>query len=675
MESIERRAMETYLKNLDYFQKTQPDLYEKIVAFDDAVAQGHYTPRYDLEYKEEGYFDVKEIETGRWLYGMDSNKHAQIIADSVDYTKKDNLFETFRKVPLTKEKVQFYETLPLTESALSTIAPVIYNVEQIVNENTTMKKIYKFIFFGVGLGLHITKVHQKIQSSVYFIVEDDLELFRLSMFVTDYEALTQNGAILFFSVFDEDETFRYKSYAFLREMFPYNHYLKYFLLLSHDTRKVKLFQSVIISQDYLKFPHSAVMEVYLRPFRYLEKKYPFLDIGSVKNCRLFEEKPLLVLGAGPSLEKNIEWLKAHQDRFVIMGATAVMALLEKHDIKPDILVHVDGFAASMKHLENVDSMEFFDDTIALFASFTYPEFAEAFKKENVYIFQAAAKVKKGFAQLTASNVGIMAFALALMFHAKEVYALGLDLALDKETGKTHTSNHVHSKELDVNHVLGLEEGVDYHETVLYTQGNFEEEVPTTPAFASALMELKGIVVQYRQPFQTLYNLSDGAYIFGTEAIRPENVNVKNVPSLSKTTLRKEIKKCFSDYSSDRLTPEEIKNIQNRIAHADAILKLLDEFKTRKFSSIDRYHYELLGLMIDVLAEEGKEEAVDTNGVISVYIQMVGSYLFDFINTREVNNPKHHIKHLNRIFITQFIRLVQYYRDFLENFLRNYKNDE
>ncbi|WP_201352342.1 motility associated factor glycosyltransferase family protein [Hydrogenimonas urashimensis] len=671
MQSVEQEAMTRFMKNLSFFQARHPDLYQKLAAFDNAVEHGHYVTRYELEYKEEGYFDVFEKESGNWLYGMDSNKHADVIADSIDYSKEGNLFETFREIPLDEEKVKFYESLPLTDTALSTIAPVVYYANQIAGKDTTMKKIYKFIFFGTGLGLHLRKIHEKIDATVYLIVEDDLELFRLSLFVTDYEALTSHNAVLFFSIFDDDETFRYKSYAFLREMFPYNHYIKYFLLLSHDTEKVKIFHSAVISQDYLKFPHSAVMEVYLRPYRYLAEDYRFIDIGRVSECALFENKPVLILGAGPSLERNIDWVRTNQERFVIVSVTAVMALLERHNVKPDILVHVDGFEASMKHLEKVQSMNFFSDTILLFASFAYPPFTKAFKKENIYIFQAAAKVKEEFSQLTASNVGIMTYALGLMFGTHEMYTLGLDLALDSESGATHTTDHVHAKKLDIDHAMELEESVKYHESVVWTKGNFEEEVPSVPAFVSALMELRGIAAQLQKSGQKIYNLSCGAYIQGSEPMPIENVHVDSLGKMDKSELKNEIVKCFDANSSIRLTENEIEMIKKRIEHGKNILALLEAFKLKKFSSIDIYHYELLGLMIDILAEESKEEAVDTNGVISVYIQMVGSYVFDFINTREVDNPKKHVKKLNRLFMTQFIRLVEYYVDFLENFLKNY----
>jgi len=668
--SIEIQAKKTQQKNMNYFQQEHPNLYQKLSAFKSALYNQYYTPKYELEYKDEGYFDVVELETGKWLYNMDSNKHAQMIQESIDFSKKDNLFETFRDLAFTDKTLkQFSEMNPL-ESAISTIAPIVHYTNQYANKNTTMKKLYKFIFLGVGLGLHLTEVHKKLNSYTYFIIEDDLELFYLSLYVTDYEALTDNGATLIFSIFDEDDIFRYKTELFLKEMPVYNHFIKYFHLLSHKLDKLKIIHSVIISQEYLKFPHSSVMHVYLRPLDYLKEHYKYVNLEELAKKEILKENPVLLLAAGPSLQKNIQWVEQHQDNFTIIAVTAAMGLLEKNNIKPDILVHVDGFIESMKHLENVQDINFFKDSIALFASFTYPELAKAFPKENVFIFQAAATIKQGYGQFTASNVGIMSYGLAIKFKAKELYALGLDMALDAETGATHLSEHVHSKNLDIDHDLKLEENIDYHETVLHTEGNFLEKVPTTPHFIAAMSELRIILNALQSEEQKTYNLSNGAAIYKAIPKRIEEIQIDT--KLKKPN--KKLRESFENASSDSLTADEIKLIEQRVEHAQNILKLIEEFQKQNFNSLDKFHYELLGLFMDILVENGQSETGDTDKVISLYIYMISGYIFDFINTKEVTNPKKHIKQLTKLLTTQLGRLISFYKEYLEDFLKEVKKN-
>jgi hypothetical protein len=663
--SIEEQAQNTYKNNMLYFQSNYQGLYRQLTAFENALQNNYYTPKYELEYKDEGYFDVIELETGKWLYNMDSNKHAQMVKEYIDFSKKDNLFETFRNLDFTEESLKIYAKMDPLESSLTTIAPIVHYTNQYANKETHMKKLYKFIFMGVGLGLHLTQVHKKIDSYVYFIIEDDLELFYLSLFVTNYKELTNNGAMLIFSIFDDNNLFRHKTQLFLYNMPVYNHYLKYFHMLSHSTEKLKTIQSIIISQDYLKFPHSSVMQIYLRPLDYIKENYKYINIEKLSKSTPFQNNPVLLLAAGPSLQKNIKWVKENQNNFIIVAVTAAMGLLEKNEIKPDILVHVDGFEASMKHLENVQNMEFFQDSIALFASFTYPDFAKAFLKENVYIFQAAATVKKSYGQLTASNVGIMSYALAIKFKATELYTLGLDMALDSKTGQTHLSEHVHSKKLDIEHTLDLEEDIDYHDTVLKTKGNFLEKVPTTPHFISALAELQTILESLQSNQQKTYNLSDGAAIHKATPTKIDTISIVN-KNLDKPNYQ--LKKTFEESSSTQLSNEEIHLIQKRVDHAQNILTLLKSFQQKHFSTMDKFHYELLGLFMDILAEDGRDEVGDTDKVITLYIYMISGYIFDFINTEEIDNPKKHIKKLIKLLTEQLIRLIEYYKKYLTNFL-------
>jgi hypothetical protein len=151
IENIENKIVETFNKNMEYFKKNQLNLYSKLASFDSAVEQGLYTNKYDLVFKN-NYFDVKEFATNNYLYSDNSNKYAY------DVSKK------------------------------------------------FINSIDKFIFFGVGLGVHINQIDKNVNAQSYLIIEDDLELFKLSTFVTPYYELAKKSE-LYFSVFEEDNEF------------------------------------------------------------------------------------------------------------------------------------------------------------------------------------------------------------------------------------------------------------------------------------------------------------------------------------------------------------------------------------------------------------------------------------------------------------------------------------
>ncbi len=480
--NIEQVAVQTYFENLAYFKEHHPDLFEKITALEHAIEQGHFIPRYELEYKEEGYFDVFEPSTGQWLYGSDSRKHAEIAAKSIDYRKEGNLFETFYNVQINERDLEIYEKMNPIQSSLATTAEIIHYVNKYADrETTTMKKIYKFVFLGVGLGLHLIEIDRKIDSDVYMIIEDDLELFRLSMYVTNFKALANRNKVLIFSVFDEDETFRKKTERFLRTRHIYNHYIKFFQLLSHAPDKLKTMQEVIAAQDYLVFNHAATLAQVLRTFEHIEKKRKILNISKKLFWEVAKDRPILLLGAGPSLKKHLRWLKEHADQFVIVAVSALLPLLEKEKIVPDIIMHGHGFEDAMKHIENVDSMSFFNDSFAIFNAFTPLVFAASFRDENLYLYQGISEVIQGFGTMTASNIGGLSALLLLKLGVPELYLLGLDFALDQKSGSTHVGDHSYSRSVDIGREKELEDAVT-SDNVITIPGNFEESVATTLLF-------------------------------------------------------------------------------------------------------------------------------------------------------------------------------------------------
>ncbi|RUM67607.1 MAG: hypothetical protein DSZ06_00845, partial [Sulfurospirillum sp.] len=154
MPSIEDKALQTYQNNLTYLQAKQARVYDKLASFDSAVANGHFQERYDLEYKDGGYFDVKEISTNNYLYGCDTNEYAREITNSIDYKKEDNIFIVTPRYNFSKEFLKKAKDDPIDANNLSAIAPIIDLLDKKIPENSTMKKHEKFIFFGVGLGTH-----------------------------------------------------------------------------------------------------------------------------------------------------------------------------------------------------------------------------------------------------------------------------------------------------------------------------------------------------------------------------------------------------------------------------------------------------------------------------------------------------------------------------------------
>ena len=670
-ENIETKAFQTYQNNLYYFQNNHPEVFQKVSALESAINNGHYQQRYSLEYKDDGeYFDVLELSTNKYLYGSSSIQHAELAAQSIDFKKKGNLFETFYNVYIDDKDVPSYEKAPIPDTPYAASAKIInYANKYAQDPDAEMKKLYKFIFFGTGLGLHLQTIHQKLQSHVYFILENDLELFYLSLFVTDYKSLSNEGAQLIFSVFEEEDEFKKSVEFFLHEQFIYNQYLKFFHILSHDEKVIKEFQKVILGQPYLVFNYSALTNSLLRSLEHIKNEYAILNISKKFDEEIFTTKPLLVLGAGPSLHKNLSWIKEHQDKFIIVTVTAMLTLLEKEGIKPSIITHVHGFSDALPHVQNVKDMQFFDESIAMFSTFTMPEFVAYFKKENVFLFQGTSQFKKDFEGLASSNIGALTYGLLLKLGAQNLYLVGLDFAIDEETGASHSGSHAYTRTYNKDKTqYDTEDDISYRDSVVMTKGNLQEKVKTTILLNSFKDQCNLFTQVFKSDKVTVRNLSNGAYIEESIPTSIDSIDTTTMESLNKTTVFKKLHKNYQKNSQNYLTEDEIQTIKNKLEYIKKIESILDEYAKKKYSNMDNFHYNLLGTFISILGEDFDETAKDMNEVLSMYLQYVAGFIFDIINTKNLQNEKHHIKALNRIVISETKKIVLYFKDYLANYL-------
>ena len=274
--SLEELALLTFKKNIAYFEKEQKLVYEKLAAFDAAVEGGHYHSKYDLVINED-YYDILELSSANYLYSSNSDEYAKKAARSIDFRKDTNVFECFRKMEVKHEDLDKYEKVDITQNNFSALAPILDYINLNKSQDINLERIQKFIFFGVGLGGHILSIDEKINAELYFIVEDDLEVFRLSLFTAPYYKLAQTSQLIF-SVFDSNQEFSQSAAVFLDTDFQNNHYIKYYPMLSHSEEKLKQFHLKITTQSHNLFYYNAILEQYLRPISYLKHGYNFLNL-------------------------------------------------------------------------------------------------------------------------------------------------------------------------------------------------------------------------------------------------------------------------------------------------------------------------------------------------------------------------------------------------------------
>ena len=194
-----------------------------------------------------------------------------------------------------------------------------------------------------------------------------------------------------------------------------------------------------VRKNTMKRFEASFFKNQLYHFPYLKDQFLIEDLQKAWP----EGMPMVIVGAGPSLDKNIDVLKTMKGHVPILCMDSALAALNKHDLKPDFYMSVEsakplqlfdrewlkdipflGFLSSTREL--VDSSKF--EGKKIFCGFT-PFIEKIFRKLNL----PTARYHGG------GNVGTAAFATAVETGAKEIILVGHDHAFS-ETGSAHTES-------------------------------------------------------------------------------------------------------------------------------------------------------------------------------------------------------------------------------------------
>ena len=661
MQSIQTQVIQIYQDNLNFLSQNYPEVFQKIQTFNSALENATLLAQYDLEYLD-GYFDVKQIASQNYLYSDNSIAISSALTKQVNNNKNSFSFEGF---PLyyNIEKAKDMDDKTL---GLEGVYPMMSYYIDTIERSSKMKKIEKFIFIGVGLGMHLFDIHKKILANEYLIIEDDLELFNLSLFCTKYYEIGSD-AKFYFSIAEDENSFMNIINTFLEDSFYLNRYLKYSYFPAHSESKIKFIQNALISQDFISFPYKTLLRKYLKPLEYINEDYKIINFMHHFTSSRFSDKPMLVLGAGPSLQKNIKWLEKNHNSFILMAVSSTLKTIHKYNIKPDIITHMDGFESVLDIYKGFDVKEFTKDSIILFGSFIPTQVREMFSKENIFFTEEDTYYFKDYNSLVGPCIGSTSLLYALMLDIKEIYTLGTDFAVDEVTGKTHSDGHITKDRVDISTKDTLKEQMSFRKNLFAVNGNFTAKVYTNSLYQVSIQALHNRIPLIKKEYQKIYNLNNGAKINETVPLHVENI--KSYKEIDKKQLFDEIKTTMEQESSTVLTQNDIASLQERLVFVKKIKETLQRYKKEiSYANDEKYLYNLLGLTSDLLRVQERE----TNNLVKIYYMFFKYTLpliMDVLNTQGLKNTKKHIKSLDKLLIQELLNIQEIYEQEIEKFLK------
>lgn len=628
---IQKDSINNFNKNLIYFKDNYQDVYKRVIEFKILWESNKIDTRYSLEYLEDN-FDLLNIKTKQYFYEKNLTGYNKTVEDTLDFSSIRNTIHNTPFEIFEKKYKQKYDILPDTQKAVDTSSKLLKNLE--LKKDKIFKKIDKFIVIGTLLGTHLDTIHNKLNSQSYFIVEPDIEIFYLSLFVTKYYEFAADRYKMY-SIMDSKEILLQKLHSFYMQDFHKNHSLKYYLASESYSY---LFDTISVSLgrlENLSFPYPSYFKALKRTMSHIMKKNNILNVKD--ELSFFDNKPVLIVSPGPSLLKNMKWLKKYSNRFVIVCYSQSLKRLLSEGILPDIITIVDSSKKLYKDFKGIEN-NLFKKTILLANVNVHKKILDLFYNDNLFLYEKEFLVKpKTSEYIFGATVGETTYQICLMLNAKRIYLLGTDMSIDSLTGRTHDAMHSYrsNKKLNVKNKVSYRENVKVNqdEELLIVEGNFESEVYTTVFYTRLIAHYNMITLKYKKDGQKVFNLSDGAKLNGITPYS-EIKEFKKLKHIKKDELHEKLIKKFKKKSSNKFTVCEKKLISNEIVLLKDIEKKFKNVFLNKNCYID-FDRNMVSIMKEILViSEDNDYSVIRRKIFLNYFSINANLIYYVLNSND-----------------------------------------
>ncbi|MGJ0312302.1 motility associated factor glycosyltransferase family protein [Aliarcobacter cryaerophilus] len=658
----------TFLANLAFLSEYDNELYHRVDELSRMIERGEYKEKYALEFNmQDGDFDIYDIVNDKYLYNKNPKKfNSELLRKSEQYEGNYilDLAEHFspihKGVPIIDKTNRFeFENMTQFNTLSVNNAWEYLNAigDYIDNKKKRLKNIKKFIFLGTLLGRHIPKIAKNIDANMYLVLERNLEIFRLSLFTVDYTILAKKHVT--FSIMDNV----FDTETKISRFFKMNYLENYLIKFSTTTINIEEYIDNILNSLHILNPvaydYTRMLYVHFnRATKYIKDGYKFLLFNKTKkSLNLLKNIPVLYIAAGPSLDDNIDWIKKNHNRFFIVTIGAAYKKLLANDIHIDIISTLDqDFKALNEKQFDDESVEKISKNTIIFASnMTNENILKKFNKDNLFLYEVFSKLHKDNIVFQGFSVGEITLNILLDLNIKELYLIGLDLALNQETGESHSkdSNSATTK-LNLNEKINRDT-YSARESLIKVKGNYREYVYTTPMFFSSIKSLEE-KVKIKSKDVVIYNLStNGAFFNGVIPVKQEDINLNELKKIEFGY--DELIKKLKYYSLTGISSKSKEIINKEIGFIEKnIIEIIDKIKKTKYKNFE----ELLVDEYSILTTLDINNCDLLYQILVNYFQISAPYLLYHFNDIKIKDESKKVKKIQEISIRQIISIIEDY---------------
>lgn len=288
-------------------------------------------------------------------------------------------------------------------------------------------------------------------------------------------------------------------------------------------------------------------------------------------------KPAIIVSAGPSLDKTLDYLTGNDDRFIIISGGRTLPSLIKKNIHCDYTCIIDGNKGTYDVMEEALH---YKDSCLIYCGATEKRVVELFEGEKRYFITSQTKVldelifsRKVTSLWSSSSVAISCLDLAMLLGCNPIIMIGQDLA--------YTDNKHHA---NIAKLSSEKEDVENYANKILIENVFGESVETSYEFKSVLKDFEFCIdlISKNYPDIKFINCSKG----GANILGAPYKDFKDVLNL------------FDNKIESKISVDEIRNIdaedimksilnmKNLIVKLEKGIRLLDKYINVLNDSID-----------------------------------------------------------------------------------------
>ncbi len=408
---------------------------------------------------------------------------------------------------------------------------------------------YFLMVFGVGQGIDLTELLDRARSLCVFVIEPDMASLWRSFDSFDWyrfvHAVQRRGGTVHFLYGDDPNELSGHVWRLIRDANPCAS--DGLTCVIHD--HAELADRVL---DNLRYESSLIIDAlghFFDETLMMWNAYRNLGTGSSRVCvqpqsDVCGETPAFIVASGPSLDSDLEAIRQHAGRAVVISCGSALRALMKNGIVPDFQIEIENLSVSPLVAQVAEEHDISD--VCLVAAFTVDPDALSHFENIVYFFRPGLSPlaiyrdpdEKAFL-LSGPTVANAALDFALESGFKELYFFGTDFG-------ARSDDHHHAKDT-YHYTPGAEFKSQTFE--LPVPANFGGTFHTSRGLFPAIVNFSDLLDLYADSHR-YYNCSDGAALRGAVPRRARDLAFAEA-STDKHEVVRNIVESFPVYSAER----------------------------------------------------------------------------------------------------------------------------